>query len=231
MTLQKGPAGCWHWRWQWRGWQRRWHGRRWWGPGWRRQRQRWQRQRWQGQAVSGRSRRAPRPMARFRVEHARVVPNIYGNSILERQGGISWRVRLVNARHISKLVAIYKHTSNNNHAANAAGSSTSTTHRCTHPAPNLCWAHPPIKDCTKGGARPKAARGGGRRPPPLWVGVRGLGRQQAQQNIEPSKGKVWGWMGCIGSWCWCWIQRRWCQDSCCITGAVPITNPVLIGYE
>ena len=29
---------------------------------------------------------------------------------------------------------------------------------------------------------------------PLWVGVRGLGRPRAQQNIEPSKRKVWDWM-------------------------------------
>ena len=26
------------------------------------------------------------------------------------------------------------------------------------------------------------------------MGVWGLGKQQAQQNIETSKGKVWGWM-------------------------------------
>ena len=35
--------------------------------------------------------------------------------------------------------------------------------------------------------------GGGQRPPPLCVGVQGLGRQQAAQNIESGKGKLWGW--------------------------------------
>jgi hypothetical protein len=33
--------------------------------------------------------------------------------------------------------------------------------------------------------------------------------QQAQQNIEPNKGKVLGLDECIGSWCWRQIQRRW----------------------
>ena len=50
------------------------------------------------------------------------------------------------------------------------------------PAPK----QPPIKDSTKGGAQAKAAHplGGGRRPPPSWVDMWGLGRQEAYLHIE-----------------------------------------------
>ena len=55
------------------------------------------------------------------------------------------------------------------------------------PAASTAPTHPSIKESTKGGGgrRPPAPLcGGGRRPPPLWMGVWGLGRQQAQQNIH-----------------------------------------------
>ena len=86
-----------------------------------------------------------------------------------------------------------------------AGYSNNTGRSGTGPAPKLAFAglnvllaHPPIKEAAfgrlhKGGARPSAAR-----PPlwnPLWVAVRRLGRQQAHQNIESGKGKLWGWTG------------------------------------
>ena len=44
----------------------------------------------------------------------------------------------------------------------------------------------PSASSTKGAARPPLWN-------PFWVGVQGLGRQLAHQNIESGKSKLWGW--------------------------------------
>ena len=50
----------------------------------------------------------------------------------------------------------------------------------------------PMWRCCLPSHRTPTHKGGGR-PPPLSSGVWGLGRQQAHQNIESGKGKLWGW--------------------------------------